>query len=201
MTTLEEPAGQRDAVADLAVATRRLMLAVATTDLAAEDIDSARELVDSLSERLSARTRPRMLRPGYNGPILAREAGPEHPWRIFAYNPQALPLSISFDGACASATTTPNALYEGPPGAVHGGYLAHLLDCMLGTLVQAQDKRALTSTLELRYLRPTPMDVPVDLRARIVETTGRRTVAEGRVEHAGLHTVAARGVFVEAGPA
>lgn len=197
MTTVDEPTAQQDAVAGLVLAARRLMLAVATTDTDTEEIAAVTESMDALSECLTAQSRPRMLRTAYEGPIRAREAGPEHPWPLFPYNPQALPLSISFDGGTASATVTPNALYEGPPGSVHGGYLSHLLDCMLGTLVQAQDKRAMTAKLELRYLRPTSLDVPLELRAHVVETSGRTTIAEGWVAQAGRRTVEARGVFVE----
>ena len=105
--------------------------------------------------------------------------------------------AIRFDGDAASATTVPNALYEGPPESVHGGYLAHLMDCMLGTLVQATGRRSVTGTLDLRYLARTPLDVPLELGARILETTGRKTTAEAWVEVDGARTVEARGLFIE----
>jgi len=79
---------------------------------------------------------------------------------------------------------------------VHGGFSAHLLDCMLGTLMQARGSRSLTASLDLRYLRRTPLDEPLDLYSRIVEIEGRKTVAGGWIECRGECTVEARGVVV-----
>ncbi|MFD0452023.1 hotdog domain-containing protein [Rhodococcus aetherivorans] len=60
---------------------------------------------------------------------------------------------------------------------MHGGFSAHLLDCMLGILMQARGSRSLTASLDLRYLRRTSLDEPLDLYSRIVEIEGRKTVA------------------------
>ncbi|MBM7519646.1 PaaI family thioesterase [Nocardioides nitrophenolicus] len=184
-------------VAELAAATRRLMLAAATTDVEPDQLRAARDRMDELAATLGRRTRPRALRASFDEPARAREIGPGLAWPVFRFNPQALPLAIRFDGDAASATTVPNALYEGPPESVHGGYLAHLMDCMLGTLVQATGRRSVTGTLDLRYLARTPLDVPLELGARILETTGRKTTAEAWVEVDGARTVEARGLFIE----
>jgi acyl-coenzyme A thioesterase PaaI-like protein len=80
---------------------------------------------------------------------------------------------------------------------VHGGYLAHLMDCMLGTLIQATGRRSVTGTLDLRYHARTPLDVPLELGARILATSGRKTTAEAWVEVDGARTVEARGLFIE----
>jgi acyl-coenzyme A thioesterase PaaI-like protein len=185
------------AATELAAATRRLMFAAATTAVDVKEVHAAARAMDRLGEQLSVQTRERALRAPFEGPARTRELGPDTAWRVFASNPQALPLDIHFDGDTATARTTANALYEGPIGTVHGGFLAHLLDVMLGTLVQARGLRGLTANLDLRYRAPTPLDVPLDLHARVVETRGRRTVAEGWVEHDGQRTVEARGTFVD----
>lgn len=185
------------AAAELAHATRRLMLAAATTAVDVEDVRAAARAIDQIGTSLSARTRGRALRAPFDGPARTRALGPGMAWRVFASNPQALPLDIHFDGDTATARTTANALYEGPPGTVHGGFLAHLLDVILGTLVQAREVRGLTANLDLHYRAPTPLDVPLDLHARVVETQGRRIIAEGWVEHDGQRTVEARGTFVD----
>lgn len=184
-------------VAELAAATRRLMLAAATTHVEAHELRTARARMDELTATLGRRTRPRALRAPFDAPGRAREVGPEVAWPVFRFNPQALPLAIRFDGDAAYATTVPNALYEGPPESVHGGYLAHLMDCMLGTLVQATGRRSVTGTLDLRYHARTPLDVPLELGARIVSTSGRKTSAEAWVEVDGARTVEARGLFIE----
>lgn len=197
MTVLHESTELEREAAELVGATRELMLAVATTDLGVEELRAARAETERLTARLTTSTRDRVLRAPLDGPARARRAGPDQAWPIFRFSPQALPLTISFGEDTAHARTVGNALYEGPRDSVHGGYLAHLLDCMLGTLVQAQGLLAVTATLDLRYLHRTPLDVPLDLQARIVARTGRRIHAEGWVEHEGRRTVEATGLFIE----
>ncbi|MFE7225624.1 PaaI family thioesterase [Nocardioides sp. NPDC057577] len=184
-------------VAALASATRRLMLAAATADLDVDELRAARTRMDALTDELGRRSRARVLRADFHAPARAREAGPDRPLPIFRFNPQALPLALHLDGDTARARTVPNALYEGPPDSVHGGFLAHLMDCMLGTLVQATGRRAVTATLDMRYRARTPLDVPVDLAARIVKISGRKIVAESWVEVDGERTVEATGLFIE----
>ncbi|MFD5811054.1 hypothetical protein QLG13_26065 [Rhodococcus aetherivorans] len=67
---------------------------------------------------------------------------------------------------------------------------------MLSTRMQARGSRSLTASLDLRYLRRTPLDEALDLYSRIVEIEGRRTVAGGWIECRGERTVEARGVVV-----
>ena len=49
-------------------------------------------------------------------------------------NPMAMPLEFTFDGEKIVAEFTAGALYVGPPGHMHGGVIALLLDQALGTL-------------------------------------------------------------------
>ncbi|NLU84092.1 PaaI family thioesterase [Rhodococcus sp. HNM0569] len=171
------------------------MLAVTVTDT---DVETLRAVCDDIQvsmRTLGARTRPRATRVPFDRPGRARIDG--EPWTMSAFNPTAPAFDVVFGEHDARARLVANALYEGPPDNVHGGVGAHLMDCMLGVLLQAQGRRSVTATLDLRYLRRTPLDEPLDLYSRIVETRGRKTVAEGWIEHAGTRTVEARGLFVE----
>jgi hypothetical protein len=47
--------------------------------------------------------------------------------------------------------------YEGPPGIVHGGFLAVFFDCVLQQLNCDLGLAGKTATLSLRYRRPTPL--------------------------------------------
>ncbi|MCF8785077.1 PaaI family thioesterase [Rhodococcus ruber] len=194
--TVDVPADLREATAELVAATRALMLAAATTTADADTVRAARVTIAELAETLGSRPRPRVLRPPFDGPSRSRDTGGREPWALFTHNPMGIPLEIYFGADEARARLVANALHEGPPDSVHGGFSAHLLDCMLGTLMQARGSRSLTASLDLRYLRRTPLDEPLDLYSRIVETEGRKTVAEGWIECRGERTVEARGVFV-----
>ena len=49
------------------------------------------------------------------------------------------------------------AAYEGPPGLVHGGVSAMILDQILGEAAGAGGKPGMTGTLTLTYRQGTPL--------------------------------------------
>jgi acyl-coenzyme A thioesterase PaaI-like protein len=57
-------------------------------------------------------------------------------------------------------------LYEGPPGIVHGGFLALFFDCVLQQLNCDLGLSGKTSDLSVRYRRPTPLLTRLDVHAR-----------------------------------
>ena len=186
------------AATDLVETTRDLMLSVAVTELPAAELREVRRQVADLAARLGSTTRPRALRPRFDEPRLARAQGPDGaPYPVSVSSPHALPLQVRFDGDPgvdrAHAVFVANALHEGPPEMVHGGVSAWLMDTMLGVLVQSTGEPCVTGTLEIRYLRRTPLD----LHAEIVSRSGRKLVVEGWIEIAGVRHVEARGLFVQ----
>lgn len=48
---------------------------------------------------------------------------------------------------------------EGPPGHIHGGASAGLIDEVMGVLVWNQNYPCVTQTLNLKYLKPVPMSL------------------------------------------
>lgn len=187
---------RRESALDLVEATRELMLAAATTDVDDEQLRAAARQLRDLTDVLASRRRPRALRAAFEGPALARAEGDHVGWRLFAHQPAAFPIEMHFGQDDARATVVASALFEGPPETLHGGFVAHILDCMLGTLMQARGVRALTASLEVDYLGRTPLDVPLELFSRIVRIDGRKTTAEGWIEHDGVRTAVARGLFI-----
>ena len=82
------------------------------------------------------------------------------------------------DEVVRSALTL-GAPYEGPPGCVHGGVSALLLDHLMGETASAGHKRVtVTGTLTLRYVRPLPLG-PVRMAAWISEEVGRKVTVTG----------------------
>jgi acyl-coenzyme A thioesterase PaaI-like protein len=195
-TTTDVTTERRQASSDLVATARQLMLAAATTDVDLGAIREAQQAIAAAAAVLSTRTRARALRADFNAPAAARAAGPGTAFSLFSYNPLGIPLDIYFDDEGAVATLTPNALHEGPHDAMHGGFMASLMDCMLGILIQSQGSRAVTATLTMNYRRRTPLDEPLTLRSRIVDHSGQKTIAEGWIEHDGMRTVEATGLFI-----
>ena len=71
-------------------------------------------------------------------------------------------------------------LYEGPPNAVHGGYIAGLFDELLGA-IQSLDAGATgyTAKLNIKYRSFTPINKDLRFVGWIVQSSGRRITVKG----------------------
>lgn len=87
------------------------------------------------------------------------------------------------------------AAYEGPPGHVHGGVSALILDHLLGEAASPDQKPRFTGSITVRYLRATPLG---PLRAEAVQTRseGVKTYCAGTIADSAGITVEAEGVFI-----
>ena len=101
------------------------------------------------------------------------------------------------DDGVASPILVPR-VYEGPPGAVHGGIVAAYLDEVLGgAAARAAGKPAVTGELTVRYVKPVPSETPLLGRGRVLADHGRYVDVEGSLEDFGARRVVAtaRGRF------
>jgi hypothetical protein len=100
------------------------------------------------------------------------------------------------DGSCWAEFTLGLA-YEGPPGLVHGGICALLLDHMLGEAASdGLTKPKFTGTISLRYLRGTPLGA-LRAEAFVERIEGVKTYAKGYLSDGDGYTVEADGVFIQ----
>ncbi len=86
--------------------------------------------------------------------------------------------------------------YLGGPDMVHGGYVAGLLDHMFGLALHAGPLVAVTATLTVRYLSPTPIDRDLSLRAWFEPGEGRRLRGRATCHHGEVLTAEAEGLFL-----
>jgi acyl-coenzyme A thioesterase PaaI-like protein len=87
--------------------------------------------------------------------------------------------------------------YQGPPGWVHGGVLALVLDQLLGEAASdGLTKPLFTGTITLRYLRGTPLG-RLRAEAAIERTDGYKTFVSGHMSDAEGKTVEAEGIFIK----
>jgi acyl-coenzyme A thioesterase PaaI-like protein len=91
---------------------------------------------------------------------------------------------------------TLTAQHGGPPGRVHGGVVATILDQLLGVAASASGPAGFTAGLDIRYRQATPYDVPLELAARFERREGRKTFATGEIRADGVVTAEATAVFV-----
>ena len=78
-------------------------------------------------------------------------------------NPIAAPLQVFPEDGFVRAQANMGAAYEGPPGVVHGGMVALLLDQVLGAAAFYAGVPGMTGTLTIRYRAATRLG-PVRLR-------------------------------------
>ena len=119
---------------------------------------------------------------------------------IGKHNPVAPPLHFRVEGGEIHAEGSMGPAYNGPPGAVHGGMVALVLDELLGCVTVVNDRGGYTGTLTIRYLRPTPVGQPLSMRAEIVREEGRKTWARGEIRAGEVKTAEAEGLFIRPRP-
>jgi len=86
--------------------------------------------------------------------------------------------------------------YEGPPGSVHGGFVAAAFDEVLGYVQSLSGNPGMTGTLTVVYRRPTPLHTELRFEGEIVRVEGRKIFTRGRVHAGDVLTAEAEGVFV-----
>lgn len=181
------------AYTDLTQSIRRLIDVAIRTTADPSAVGSARNRIDAAVDELSS-----ALIPGSFG-IRQRPNGQPVVWGnavIGLRNAIAPPMTVhhNSDGR-VWADLTLGAAYEGPPGHVHGGICALLLDHILGTTAHKPGQPAVTGTLTLRYEQGTALG-PVHAEAHIDRTEGVKTFAVGHLSTPAGVTVRAEGVFI-----
>lgn len=88
--------------------------------------------------------------------------------------------------------------YQGPPGCVHGGMSALLLDHLFGFANHWAGLRGMTAHYELDYRTPTPLLKPLDLTAWVDSHSGRKIWVKARIECEGVLCVEGSALFIEA---
>jgi uncharacterized protein (TIGR00369 family) len=93
-------------------------------------------------------------------------------------NPQGLHLSFTIATSDAGVITATSPvkltrMHEGPPGHIHGGIIATLLDEAMSKLNRPLNILAMTRSLSVDYLRPAPLETPLKLVATHIKNDGR----------------------------
>lgn len=97
-------------------------------------------------------------------------------------NPLAPPLEVTGDDeGTMHATFTLGAAYEGPPGCLHGGIIAAILDQVVGSAPTRVGLPGLTAYLSTSYRRPTLLGVEHVCRGWITGTEGWKVFAAGEI--------------------
>jgi acyl-coenzyme A thioesterase PaaI-like protein len=173
---------------------RELIDATIRTEVDAATVEEVTAQVDAAAARLRSTQLP--------GPFGVRYTtdGDGMAWGnpvIGVRNPTAPPLDLhDDDSGKVWADFHLGAAYEGPPGNVHGGVCALVLDHVLGEAASGGMTRpAFTGTISCRYLRATRLGA-LHVEATVERIDGVKTFAVGHLADDEGITVEAEGVFV-----
>lgn len=112
-------------------------------------------------------------------------------------NPLAPPLTIGRkDDRHAHATGIFGSAYEGPPGSVHGGFVAAAFDEVLGYVQSLSGHPGMTGTLKVIYRSPTPLHTPLLFEAKLERVEGRKIFTSARLEAGGVLCAEAEAIFI-----
>ena len=125
-------------------------------------------------------------------------------------NDVGLHVKSYWNGSESTATFVPQPYHTAIPGYVYGGLIASLIDCHgTGTAAAAAyqaagrepgsqpDFRFVTASLHVDYLKPTPLGIELQIRARVKEAKGRKVVVEEWLLANGVITVSGEVVAVQ----
>jgi acyl-coenzyme A thioesterase PaaI-like protein len=178
----------------LTASVRRLIDTTIRTRVDVRTIATVKDKIDWATQQLSASLMPRSFGVQQDSDGQSIASGNVV---IGVRNPVAPPLRIHDDAEGAVHTDfVLGAAYEGPPGMVHGGVCALILDHVLGATAHLPGKPAYTGTLTLRYLRGTPLGQQLRAEAHVDRTEGSKIFAVGHIADADGVTVQAEGVFI-----
>jgi hypothetical protein len=187
------------ALVDLAESIRGLvetMLRVAQLPAeAAAEVERTRAALDALERALAPHALhdpvPRMgPEPATQRPYYVTEVilGPHHPLR-----PE---LRIAHEDGVTHGTVRFGVTFEGPPGCVHGGFVAHFFDQILGQHNLWARIPAMTGTLSIRFRKGTPILRELSFDVRHEKRDERKVVTSGRLHADGEVFSEAEGLFV-----
>ncbi len=183
----EEGVERAEALATLNVSMRRLMESVRTTRAPKGVIETARAQVEALSTELEPYIHPGPHAQADQLGGLGWVAETQDPMQIFPYspligrlNPVSPPVEFWVEDGVVHGRGVFGALYCGPPGFVHGGVVAAVMDELLGVVNVVNDLGAMTGTLTVRYRKPTPLFQEIRMEGHSQGSEGRKVYAEGR---------------------
>ena len=183
----------------LADAVRHLVDATLTAEHASsEHLASAAEEVERIAAELDGRgelgSRPSGMRS--RAEATHDDYLPRSPL-VGTVSPLAPPIEYEYRDGRLVGRGVFHAAYEGPPGFVHGGWIALGFDEILGMANIAGGHPGMTGRLGIRYRRPTPLHRPVLFEGWTEQVDGRRVVTRGTLTVDDSVTAEAEGLFVK----
>ena len=145
-------------------------------------------------------------------PVAFQDAYPDHLAVCYGcgrFNDRGVRIRSFWEGNEGVCRVTPRDYERAFPGIVYGGLVASIIDChCIGTAAAATARaegrpldgdpplRFVTGTLEVKFLKPTPLGVELVCRASVEEVGARKVVLTATVQAGDVVTATGRVVAV-----
>ncbi len=181
----------------LAEAMRRVIEHLVVTDAPPERLAQAADRLSRFADMLAEYPRSTSF-PGF---AESANAGDVHAFFdlspvIGLSNPLAPPIWLHPEGDRVKGRAIFGSAYEGPPGCVHGGFVAAAFDEVLGFAQSITGNPGMTGTLTVRYRRPTPLHRELVFDAGVDRVEGRKIFVSATIAADGEVTAEAEGIFI-----
>jgi acyl-coenzyme A thioesterase PaaI-like protein len=181
----------------LADGVRDVLHRLVQTSAPLELIAQAAEQVEAVGALLAEHRRASM----YEG--FAESANAGEPFAFFDHspmlgraNPLAPPIALWLDDGRIHGRATFGAAYEGPPGCVHGGFIAAAFDEVLGSTQSLSGAPGMTGRLTVHYRSPTPLHAEVRFEGSLDRVDGRKIHTTGKLWSGEVLCAEAEGLFI-----
>ena len=185
----------------LADATRAVIRHLVSSSAPDADLEEAVTAVERAAAVLDAGAHDRAYVGVAEGSLISesREFIDYSPFMGFL-NPMAPPMHIWHEGDRVIGTVTFGPQYEGPPGCLHGGYVAAAFDEVLGVTQSLTGRAGMTAHLEIEYRTPTPLGHELRFVGQVDRTEGRKIYASATLHVGDRLCAEASGLFVSMRP-
>ena len=206
MFQFDRPQDPDDARVRLAVATRQIIAELASSTASSSEFEHARDLVEQAVGVLAERGHGRDYAGGEASLAEHHEAGTflDYSPLVGPLNPLAPPVRVRIerDGEhdVVVGTVVFGDAYEGPPGCVHGGFIAASFDEVLGFAQSLSGQPGMTGRLEISYRSPTPLHREIRFRGRVDRIEGRKIFTSATLHHEDTLCAEAFGLFISMKP-
>jgi acyl-coenzyme A thioesterase PaaI-like protein len=179
-------------------AMRRVIEVLVATEAPADELSDAADSLEAIASSLESYP----TRKGWSGGFSeTANAGDTHGHFdsspvIGRANPLAPPVDVQVNDGVVEGRVVFGSAYEGPPGCVHGGYIAAAFDEVLGMTQSMSGTPGMTGTLTIRYRRPTPLHTELRFEGVLLGVEGRKIRTEGRLYANDELTAEAEAIFI-----
>jgi acyl-coenzyme A thioesterase PaaI-like protein len=115
-------------------------------------------------------------------------------------NPTSVDVDVRFEGEEVVATVVLRAAFEGAPGRAHGGIVAAAFDDVTGFVIGLLHEPAFTGELTVRYVKPVPVNTPLEMRARLRDRERRKLFIEAECHDGDELVATCKAIYITVDP-